>query len=231
MFSYNFQKEEKEEKDKFKSELKILQKKNISESISYISFAKIISSYGVIVLHINGFWRNKSKDIKHFLILNFYESFFYYSVPVFALSIGATLLNFNEKYGLFEYNKKRFFKVFLPLLCWNIILYYYKAYFLKNLKKEKFNLINIWNFFFLSKVSHIFDSLHVFLLTYMLIPLISFVDKSKKITICIYYFFFLLITQAFIPYLINLFKLNIIWKYTFKIGYLIFHFAYISLVL
>ena len=176
-------------------------------------------------MHINGFWRNKSKDIKHFLILNFYESFFYYSVPVFALSIGATLLNFNEKYGLFEYNKKRFFKVFLPLLCWNIILYYYKAYFLKNLKKEKFNLINIWNFFFLSKVSHIFDSLHVFLLTYMLIPLISFVDKSKKITICIYYFFFLLITQAFIPYLINLFKLNIIWKYTFKIGYLIYIFA------
>lgn len=190
MIVYNYQKEEKDEKDKFNSELKIIQKQNILEPIVYISFAKIISSYGVIILHLNGFWRNKSNDIKNFLILNFYESLFYYSVPVFVLNIGATLLNFNEKYGLIDYNKKRFFKVFIPLLGWNIILYFYKAYYLKNLKKEQFSFINIWNYFFLSKVSHSFDSLHIFLLTYMLIPLISYVEKSKKMNLYIYYFFF-----------------------------------------
>ena len=173
-------------------------------------------------MHVNGFWRNHSKNIRLFLVLNFYESFFYYSVPVFVLCIGATLLHFNEKYDLLEYNKKRVAKVFIPLLGWNIILYFYKAYYLKNLQNENFNLCNIWNYFFLSKVYHIFDSLHKFLQTYMLIPLIAYIEKSYKLQICIYYFFFLLITQALIPYLINLFQIKIVWIYTFKMGYIIY---------
>lgn len=217
-----------EEKDKFNSKTSTISninpKKN-SEAIEFISLAKIISSYGVIVLHVNGFWANKSNNIKTFLILNFYETFFYFSVPIFVLCIGATLLNFNEKYSLVEYNKKRFFKVFIPLLGWNIILYVYKAYFLKNLIKENFTFSNIWNYFFLSKIYHIFDSLHKFLLTYMLIPLISYIEKTNKMKICIYYFFLLLITQAFVPYLINLFEMKIVWIYNLKMGYLIYIFA------
>ena len=160
--SFNIQ---NEEKDKFNSKNSIIPggiKKNMPEIITYISFAKIFSSYGVIVLHINGFWENKSDDIKLFLILNFYETFFYYSVPIFVLCIGATLLNFNEKYSLLEYNKKRIFKVLIPLLGWNVILYIYKAYFLKNLTKEVFSFSNIWNyctlfylFFFIKSLSYI----------------------------------------------------------------------------
>ena len=213
---------ENEENDKFNCKIIVSSHKKISENIFYISFAKIISSYGVIILHANGFWRNHSRNIGPFLILNFYESFFYYSVPVFVLCIGATLLNFNEKYDLLQYNKKRIVKVFIPLLGWNVILYFYKVYFLKNLKKENFSFSNIWNYFFLSKVYHIFDSLHIFLLTYMLIPLIAYIETSHKLKICIYYFFFLLITQAFIPYLINLLQIKIVWIYTFKIGYIIY---------
>ena len=223
--SFNIQ---NEEKDKFNSKNSIIPsciKKNRPEIITYISFAKIFSSYGVIVLHINGFWENKSDDIKLFLILNFYETFFYYSVPIFVLCIGATLLNFNEKYSLLEYNKKRVFKVLIPLLGWNIILYIYKAYFLKNLTKETFSFSNIWNYFFLSKVYHIFDSLHSFLLTYMLVPLITYIDKTNKMKICIYYFYLLLITQAFIPYLINILQIKIVWIYSLKMGYIIYIFA------
>ena len=212
-----------EEKDKFNSKITVPTPiKNNSENISYISFAKIISSYGVIVLHINGFWRNHSKNIKLFLLLNFYESFFYYSVPVFVLCIGATLLHFNEKYGLLEYNKRRVVKVIIPLLGWNIILYFYKAYYLKNLQIENLSFSNIWNYFFLSKVYHIFDSLHKFIQTYMLIPLIAYIEISYKLKICIYYFFFLLITQALIPYLINLFHAKLVWIYTFKMGYIMY---------
>ena len=194
-------------------------------TIEYISFAKIISSYGVIILHINGFWRFQSNSIKLFRILNFYETFFYYSVPVFVLCIGATLLNFPEKYSLTNYNKKRFIKVFIPLLGWNVILYLYKVYYLKKNEIEKLNFSNIWNYFFLSKIYHIFDSLHTFLLTYMLIPLLANIDKTKKMKIYIYYFFLLLISQSIIPYIIKVFQMKIVWIYTLKIGYLIYIFA------
>jgi len=202
-----------------------LNKENKSKIIDYISLSKIFASYGVVALHINGFWRTKTKDVKIFRIVNFYECLFYYSVPIFVLCIGATLLDFNKRYSLYEYNKKRFFKVFLPLLGWNIILYNYKLYFLKNISKENFNLLNLWNYFFSSKIYHIFDSLHTFLLTYLLIPLLSHVEMNKKIKIYIYYFFILLITQALIPYLIKISGYKIVWIYTLKVGYIIYIFA------
>ena len=144
-----------EEQEKINLTNSIASKPNIKlTTIEYISFAKIISSYGVIILHINGFWRFQSNSIKLFRILNFYETFFYYSVPVFVLCIGATLLNFPEKYSLTNYNKKRFIKVFIPLLGWNVILYLYKVYYLKKNEIEKLNFSNIWNYFF-KNISHI----------------------------------------------------------------------------
>ena len=125
--------------------------------LEYINLAKIVSSYGVIALHLNKFWNFNSKKPQEWVIENFYQSLFYY--------------------------------------------------------------------FFLSKLYIIFDSLHTFLLTYMLIPLLAFIEKSNKIRIYTYYFFLLLVTQAMIPYLITLFGKKLAWIYNLKIGYLIYIFA------
>lgn len=199
--------------------------KNNPKTLDYVSVAKIISSYGVIALHLNKFWKYDQSKKKIWVIYNFYETFFYYSVPLFTLCIGATLLNFNERYGLLEYNKKRLIKVFIPLMGWTLILYLYKVYILKNISKIPFNFIEIWNYFFLSKINKIFNSLHIFLLTYMLIPLLAYIDKENKIKIYIYYFFLLLITQSFFPYLYILSKYKLVWIYKLDIGYLIYIFA------
>ena len=198
---------------------------NKQKIIDYIFFAKIISSYGVIVLHLNHFWKFNQKKEKNWIIENIYETTFYYSVPFFVLCIGATLLDFNERYGLLEYNKKRIIKVFIPLLGWTSILYLYKVYILKNIPKIILNFSSIWNYFFSSKLYGIYDSLHIFLLTYMLIPLLAFIEKTKKIRIYTYYFFLLLSTQAFIPYIISLYGNKIVWIYKLNIGYLIYIFG------
>ena len=196
-----------EEKNALIWNKKINNNKNI---LDYISFAKIISSYGVIALHLNGFLNCNLKNRKQWIIENIYETVFYHSVPIFVLCIGATLLNFKERYGLLEYNKKRLLKVVLPLIGWTLILYLYKVFILKNIKKISLDFVSIWNYFFNSNIYAIFNSLHVFLLTYMLIPLLSFVEKENKMRIYTYYFFLLLLTQSFVPYLFSLFgnKLN-----------------------
>jgi surface polysaccharide O-acyltransferase-like enzyme len=218
----------KEKKNETQESL-IIKSKRISNEkqkmLSYISFAKIMSSYGVIALHLNRFWSFNHIKPQKWIIENFYQSFFYYSVPIFVLCIGATLLDFNERYGLLEYNKKRFVKVFVPLIGWTFFLYLFKAYILKNISKIEINFTSIWNFFFASKMYSIFYSLHIFLMTYMLIPLAAFVNKSNKIKIYTYYFFLLLITQALIPYLITLFGKKIVWIYNLNVGYLIYIFA------
>ena len=193
--------------------------------LDYISFAKIISSFGVIVLHLNHFWKFNLKKKKRWIIENIYETFFYYSVPFFVLCIGATLLDFQERYGLLEYNKRRIVKVFIPLLGWTLTLYLIKAYILKNISKISFNFSSIWNYFFNSEIYKTFNSLHIFLLTYMLIPLLAYIEKKNKIRIYSYYFFLLLISQAFIPYIISLFGNKIIWIYNLNIGYIIYIFG------
>lgn len=213
-----------EEKDSFflDNNLLIINKKR---TLPYISFAKIMASFGVISLHLNNFWEFGNIKTEQWLIENFYQTFFYYSVPIFVLCIGATLVDFNERYGLFEYNKKRLIKVYIPLIGWTCILYLFKVYILKNTGKIIFSFRNVWNYFFLSKINHIFKSLHIFILTYLLIPLVSFVEKNNKIRIYSYYFFVLLIVQGIIPYLISLFGNKLVWIYNLNVGYLIYIFA------
>ena len=130
----------------------LLNEKKIHKSqkiLDYISFVKIISSYGVIALHLNEiYWNFNLSQKERWIIENLYECIFFYSVPFFVLSIGATLLDFKDRYGLFEYNKKRFIKVFIPLIGWTIILYLYKVYILKNIENINFNFYDIWNLFF-----------------------------------------------------------------------------------
>ena len=213
---------------KHKEIIKLNDRRYQNKILDYISLIKIIASLSVVILHTNGreFWRfNYDNYRQYWLSANFLECFFYFAVPFFILCIGATLLDFNEKYGLIIYFKRRIKKVVIPLLCWNIIVYYYYVYLLKTHKKEKFTFVNLWNLFFKSKLNKIFSSIHSFIIIYMIIPLIAFVEKSKKIKIYSFCFVTLLITQVLIPYLIKLCQLQLAWIYKIKVDKIIYIFA------
>ena len=121
---------------------------NKQKIIDYIFFAKIISSYGVVVLHLNHFWRFSQKKEKKWIFENIYETTFYYSVPFFVLCIGATLLDFNERYGLLEYNKKRII-IYVLLIFY---IYYYDV------------LLIINHFFKLNQLADLIYSIYIIIL-------------------------------------------------------------------
>ena len=198
-----------------------------SKLLENISFAKIIAVFSVVILHTNGaFWNFKYNLYKtYWLSANRIESIFYFAVPIFVLCIGATLLDFNEKYGLIKYFYRRITKVVIPMISWNIILYLYRVYILKTFKKEKLTFVNIWNIYYGHKVYFIFESFHIFLLGYMIIPLLAYVQKSEKVKIYSYCFITLLITQTICPYLIKLFEPRLKWIYYINVGYIIYIFA------
>lgn len=202
---------------------------NITENkkIDYISFIKILASFSVVILHTNGkFWHFDYNNYKKYWIsTNLIECIFYFAVPFFVLCIGATLLNFNERYGLIKYYKKRIIKVVIPLLGWTFLLYFYKVYYIKNLNKGKITFRFIWNLYYGHKVYGQFGSLHAFLSTYLIIPLLAYVENSQKIKIYTYCFITLLLSQALFPYIITIFWLNLVWIYNIKVAYLIYIFA------
>ena len=208
---------------------KELKNKNAAETkqIDYISLSKILACFSVVILHTNNkFWDFEFNIYKDYWIsANLIECIFYLAVPMFVLCIGATLLDFNERYGLIIYYKKRILKIIIPLLSWTFLLYFYKVYFLKIMDKNKITFTFLWNLYYGHGVYEIMSSLHSFLLLYLIIPLLAFVEKSNKLKIYTYCFVTLLLCQAFFPYLINIFGLNLIWIYNINIGYIIYIFA------
>ena len=189
--------------------------------LDYISIAKILSVYGVVILHTNGkFWNFQYNNYKSYWIsANLIETIFYFAVPVFVLCIGATLLDFNEKYSLKKYYYKRFEKVIIPLFCWSFIFYLLKE------KNKKFGLTYLWNIYYEHKIYGIYGSLHEFVKIYIQIPLISYIEKKNKVKIYTYGFIILMVCKTLVPYLINVLNLKIIWIYNFKFDYMIYIFA------
>ena len=202
-------------------------RRNQNKIIYYISLIKIIACLSVIILHTNGkFWEFRYDNYKQYWIsANLLECIFYFAVPFFILCIGATLMDFNEKYSLIIYFKRRIKKVVIPLLCWNIIIYYYNVYLIKVYQKENITFVKLWNLFFKSKLNPIFSSIHSFIIIYMIIPLLAFVEKTKKLKIYSYCFLSLLVTQIIIPYLIKVYQSKMVWVYNINVDNIIYIFA------
>jgi len=111
------------------------------KALTYISLVKIISVFLVILKHTNeNYWVFN----QYWISTNIMASFCMCAVPLFSLCIGATLLDFNERYNIKIYWKRRIKKVVLPILGWNIIYYFYRVYILKNFQKINFDFINLY---------------------------------------------------------------------------------------
>lgn len=191
--------------------------------LAYISLVKILSAFLVILKHTNRFyWEFNDYWISN----NILSSFCMCAVPLFHLCIGATLLNYNERYDIKEYWKRRFNKVIIPIIGWNIVYYFYRVYFLKDFKLAKINLISLYELYFNNQLYPIIASLRTFIFGYMIIPLIAHVPKINKIPVYTYCFIALLINQSIIPYCFTFIRnhqLN--WPYNYNTGLIIYVFA------
>lgn len=64
----------------------------------YISVINVIACLGVVILHANGiFWQHPSGLL--WISANFLETFFYWSVPLFFMITGVTLIDYNKRYS------------------------------------------------------------------------------------------------------------------------------------
>ena len=147
--------------------------------LDYISLVKIISSIFVVMMHTNA---NYYIYNEYWVSTNIITSFIYCAVPLFCLCIGATLLNFNEKYSLKVYYKRRIIKIIIPIMGWNIIYYFYRIYIIKNFNKTKINFISLYNLYFSSSLYPIIGSYIIYLFAGYIIENYTF-NKITKIII------------------------------------------------
>ena len=86
---------------------------------AYYDLLNVISCFGVVCLHSNGYFHSFVKDLWWWLGV-LIEVLFYFAVPVFFMLSGATLMTYRERYSTAQFIKKRFLKVVIPYFFWGV---------------------------------------------------------------------------------------------------------------
>lgn len=90
-----------------------------NKRIAYFDILNVISCFGVVCLHSNGYVHSFVKDSWWWLRV-LVEVLFYYAVPVFFMLSGATLMDYRARYSTVRFVKKRFLKAVFPYLFWGV---------------------------------------------------------------------------------------------------------------
>lgn len=102
-------------------------KENLSQSyvgkrIAYIDFMNIVACFGVICLHCSGSVHLYGMIENRLWILSmFVQTLTHFSIPVFLMITGTTLLEYRQKYDTKTFFKKRFLRTGIPFLFWTIV--------------------------------------------------------------------------------------------------------------
>lgn len=198
-------------------------KDQTKHNTSYLTILSVISSFAVVVLHVNGCFWNFSTSLR-WISANIIESIFYFAVPIFFMISGATLIDYRKRYDTKTFIKKRIFKTLIPFIIWSLITLIIK------LIEGEYTLKDFSVSFFLDGILNTkFQSVYWFFIPlfmcYSMIIVLSLIPDEQKPRIFLYLIIAGFITISVLPCLFEIFNLN--YNYTLQIpitgsGYLIF---------
>lgn len=184
---------------------------NKSERINCIDVANVLSALAVVFLHVNVcFWNFKDKDsLIWWKSANIIESLFYFAVPVFFMITGSTLLDYDKRYGLKEYIKKRIVKTLIPYIIWSIIGLSFNVFVLKVINISDLSIEYILKGLVENSFVGVYWFFTALFCVYLSIPLLSAVKSEKKIIIYSFISVLSLIINIIIPFIINVFSVDL----------------------
>ena len=195
----------------------------------YITVLNTISAIAVVLIHTNGCFWTFSKE-RYWLTANIIESVFYFAVPVFFMISGAKFMEYQDRYSTKEFLKKRARKVLIPFVCWGIIALFYliltKAISIRCID-IKYILNGLLNGSFVS-IYWFFPPL---LCIYLCMPLFASIKEEKRKKVFTYVAILGFIFNAFIPFVIDLFKIDICFAYSISVSFSFLLYVFIGYLL
>ena len=142
----------------------------------YIDILNIVACFAVVLLHSTGsvFQFNESPTWFLSMVL---QAIGHFSIPLFFMLSGATLLGYRDRYSTKEYFKKRFFRIFLPFILWSAIMLVWK-YCIGDFEIQSFQ--QVIGAFLNNKIQNIYWFFYDLIPIYFCIPVISLIIKNKK---------------------------------------------------
>ena len=187
--------------------------------IVYFDILNVIACFSVVCMHCNG-WIHMfvHDDLWGARVL--VEVVCYFSVPVFFMLSGATLLNYRQRYSTSEFYKKRFIRTVIPYLFWGII--FYIIYLLRG--NPPFGWKEAITRFATGEIPYTFYWFFIPLfLLYIFMPFFSFMVEKLKTFQLLYLCLLLFVFQSVLPTISSIADLNLSFQIPIA-GYAIFMF-------
>ena len=128
---------------------------------------------------------------------------------------GITLIDYNKRYSLEEYFKKRITKTVLPFLFWSLMGLVYKIL-MHQLNPGTLSVRAVLNGILNTSYVSIFWFFIPLFICYLSIPVFSAIQDKEKIFP--YVLTITIICNSLIPFLINVFHMKIHWNLNFSLG-------------
>lgn len=188
-----------------------------NKRIEYISLASVLSAIAVVYLHANGcFWQFSTSS--YWFTANIIESVFYFAVPIFFMISGAMLIDFNKRYSLGEFFKKRFVKTVIPFIVWSLIYLLIEIFYLKTVNMNTLNLTYVINGLINGNLFQIYWFFIPLFCIYLSIPVFSYIPGEHKKSILIYVTTLSFILNITIPFIISVFNLHLEYTISMIVG-------------
>lgn len=148
----------------------------------YLSLARLICAFAVIVIHTNTCFQEFNLN-DCWIHSNFIECGLSFAVPIFLMLTGATLIDYSDRYSTKKYFINRIHKTGIPYVAWMLIAFIYVKY------TGNAECYVIYMFF-----------LYLFGI-YLCIPLFSFIKPSHKDKVITYVVVISFIFNYLFPFL------------------------------
>ncbi len=205
-----------------------------TRKLEHINTASVISAFAVVFLHTNSVFWDFNPGAFYWRSANVIESVFYFAVPIFFMISGATLLDFNERYDLKTYFKKRFSRAVVPFLAWSAIGLFAQIFVVRWISLSQVTPKYLLEGLLTGKLVEIYWFFIPLFAIYLSIPLFAAVPKEKRQTLFTYLaglgFLLNLLPQfllgVFGKQLNNDLSIGVVAGYLFfvPVGYLISHY-------
>lgn len=180
----------------------------------YLQYFSVISSFAVVILHLNGCFWDFSYE-RYWVTANFIESVMYFAVPVFFMMSGITLIDYRKKYSTKLFFRKRIVKTVIPFLVWSLIgLLFLTVFKEKNIFEMTIN--EIISSILDIKIIEVFWFFIPLFATYLCIPVLGAVTENSKKQIYSYIIVCAFIVNSLLPLLGQL--IGITFRLRFPIG-------------
>lgn len=192
----------------------------IDTKLQWPDILRALATIAVIVLHVTASLLISMESLTDWWIGNIVESSVRFSVPVFFMLTGALL--FNKEYSIKIFLKKRFFRVIIPFVFWNIP-YILFSLTLKVLHQEELDFSKIFVFSidqFKNGSSYHLWFVYTLVGIYLFIPIISKWIRNSSHNEILYFLIIWLITVLFTYPILSFFKTKVDLSYfTGFLGY------------